>query len=283
MKPLQLFATGAAIIGFAATSATLQAQTDNTWEGAHFGIFVGETQDVDDSSNDRFLFDTNLDGNYDNTVRTTSGADAFSPGFCNGAAYGRTPGERCNSNTHDEEWGIRAGYDWQRNNLVFGVMGEYARTGIKDSLAGFSTTPASYTMVRDVERIISLRARLGMSFGDNGNNLVYIVGGGARAKINNEFATTNGANTFTTSGNEDANGFQYGIGIERRIGDNVSIGLEYLDMEFENDDYRVRAGGPAPATNPFILVNAAGTDMRRSDTDLGLETVRATLTYRFSN
>lgn len=31
-------------------------------------------------------FDTSLDGNFTDTVRTVAGADAFSPGFCGGAA-----------------------------------------------------------------------------------------------------------------------------------------------------------------------------------------------------
>lgn len=37
------------------------------------------------------MFDTNRDGNFNDTVRTTLGANAFSEGFCQGAAQGRTP------------------------------------------------------------------------------------------------------------------------------------------------------------------------------------------------
>ena len=45
--------------------------------------------------------------------------------------------------------------------------------------------------------------------------------------------------------------------------------------------YRVRAQGSAPVTNPFILVNASGTDFRRGDDELELESVRITANWRF--
>ena len=48
-----------------------------------------------------------------------------------------------------------------------------------------------------------------------------------------------------------------------------------------DDEYRVRAQGPAPATNPFILVNPQGTDFRRSDDDFDLGALRMTASYRF--
>ena len=39
--------------------------------------------------------------------------------------------------------------------------------------------------------------------------------------------------------------------------------------------------GTTPATNPFILVNANGTDFRRSDDRLDLDTLQLTLNFRF--
>ena len=41
-----------------------------------------------------------------------------------------------------------------------------------------------------------------------------------------------------------------------------------------------RSQGPAPATNAFILVNAAGTDFRRTQ-DFEFHSVRVGLNYRF--
>ncbi len=48
----------------------------------------------------------------------------------------------------------------------------------------------------------------------------------------------------------------------------------------DKDEYTVRVQGPAPATNPFILTNAAGTDLRRSD-QFDFHTARLTAAYRF--
>ena len=93
--------------------------------------------------------------------------------------------------------------------------------------------------------------------------------------------SSNTANTFTNTGDSDAEGAQYGVGYERRFGENVSLGVEYLITELTDDEYRVRAQGPAPATNPFILVNPQGTDFRRSDDRLDLDTLQLTLNIRF--
>jgi hypothetical protein len=57
--------------------------------------------------------------------------------------------------------------------------------------------------------------------------------------------------------------------------------VEYLRTSLADDTYRVRAAGPAPATNPFILVNAQGTDMRRSNDTFTLDSLRVGANFRF--
>lgn len=50
------------------------------------------------------------------------------------------------------------------------------------------------------------------------------------------------------------------------MGARWSLSAEYLFTSLDDrDEATVRAQGPAPATNPFILANASGTDMRLSD------------------
>jgi opacity protein-like surface antigen len=83
------------------------------------------------------------------------------------------------------------------------------------------------------------------------------------------------------SGDDQADGYQVGGGVEHKVTDQVSLGLEYLYTKLQDDGFRVRAAGPAPATNPFILGNAAGTDFRRSEEDFGVHQVRVTASYRF--
>lgn len=261
-------------------SPAVLAQSSDDWTGGYVGGYLGQVLDPDDG-NDRFLFDTNLDGGYNDTVRTAAGADAFSPGSCNGVARGPTPGAGCGGNNGGAEWGLRAGYDWQVGDWVFGVVGDYGMNDARDAVSSFSTTPARYTMLRKVDGLAAIRGRVGMAFGDGSQNLVYFTAGYATAKIENTFLTSNAVNTFTNNGDSDANGAQFGLGYERRVNEYLSLGIEYLSTRLKDDEYRVRAQGPAPATNPFIRQNPAGTDFRRSDDDFDLDSVRLTATYRF--
>ena len=237
-------------------------------------------QDPDDGG-DSILFDRNLDGDYGDTVLTSGGANAFSPGFCDGVAQGPTPADGCSGNDGGSEYGARAGYDWQSGDWVYGLVAEYGSNDTTDAVSAFSTTPARYTMKREIDGVFAFRARVGFAFGENGANLIYATGGFARAKIENSFSTSNGVNTFTNNGDTHANGTQFGVGYERRLNENFAVGIEYLATSLDDDEYRVRAQGPAPATNPFILANPAGTDFRRSDSDLDFDSIRLTATYRF--
>lgn len=273
MKKHPVLLLTAALLGM--TSASAQAD----WTGGYLSALAGRSE-VSGGDDARILFDTNLDGNFGDTVNTAAGANAFSPGFCGGAALGRTPGEGCSGDDKGDDYGVRLGYDWQAGSWVFGVLGEYFQTDVVDSVAAFSTTPASYTMTREVENVMAVRARFGVSFGSD-QNLIYATAGYARADLQNGFLTTNTVNSFPGNGDSEADGPQYGAGYERRLGSNFSIGVEYLISDLKDDEFRVRAQGPAPVTNPFILVNPAGTDFRRSDDDLELESLRLTLSYRF--
>lgn len=264
----------------AGTAPLALAQSSNDdWTGGYVGVFAGQAQDPEGGKG-RFLFDTNLDGTFNDTVRTAAAADAFSPGSCNGVARGPTPASGCDGNTGGADWGLRGGYDWQMGSLVLGVVGEYGMNDARDAVSSFSTTPARYTMLRKIDGLGAIRGRIGGAFGASNENLVYFTGGYARAKIENTFSTSNGVNTFIDNGDSDASGTQVGVGYERRFGA-FAVGVEYLRTKLRDDEYRVRAQGPAPATNPFILQNPAGTDFRRGDENFELDSVRLTATYRF--
>jgi len=252
------------------------------WTGGYVGAHLGGGLDPDDSGHDRFLFDTNLDGNYDNTVNTAAGANAFSPGFCNGAAQTAVPGGGCSDNSGGADMGLRGGYDWQSGQWVFGVVGEYSMNDVRDAVSAFSVTPAYYTMIRKVDDMFALRGRLGFAFGDGDDNLLYATAGWASAKVENGFGTSNRANAFSDNGSDSVDGTQMGIGYERRFAEAFTVGLEYMLTQLDDDSYRVHVGpGTASATNPFLLVNANGTDLRRSDTDFDFDSVRLTASYRF--
>jgi len=128
----------------------------------------------------------------------------------------------------------------------------------------------------------------------NARLLVYGTGGGAWANIEQLFTTSNTVNTFLPfddddddedddeeGGSESVWGYQAGGGIDVRLGAQWSLTGEYLFTSLQDrEDSTIRVQGPAPATNPFILVNPAGTALQRTD-KFEFHAVRAGLTYRF--
>lgn len=276
------------IIALAAgAAAALVALPAAAQEDAGFnGLYVGAAGGYDVQSNDRnsrILFDRNLDGRYGDVVRTGSGADAFGPGFCNGAARNQLSpanGGSCANDRDDWAYYGRVGLDAQRGRLVVGVVGEFGTTNITDSVTAFSGTPASYVFSRGIDWEAGIRARAG--FTPNDTTLFYGTFGPGYARIDRAFGSTNMTNTFTGSGKRNQFGIQGGGGVEQRIG-RFSIGLEYLYHQYRDDDYVVRAAGPAgtPFTNAANGGTTAGTDFRRSDEQFRWHSMRATVGFRF--
>lgn len=225
-------------------------------------------------------FDTDLDGHYGDTVRTASGADAFAPGFCKGAAMGKTPAEGCSKSDGESGIGLRAGYDWQSGRLVYGVVADVGSAKYTDAVSGFAVTPDAYVFSRRVKNIMGLRGRAGYVMGDY---LAYATAGFAWADIDRSFSTTNAFNSFTASDGKAAKGYQVGLGLEKVISPRWSIGLEYLRTSLRDKAPIVRAGPSSStfASNAFLTGNSAGTDIRRSDERFETDQISLTVSYRF--
>lgn len=274
---MRMILLGAASMMALATPALAQ---DAEFNGAYVGGSIGYSfQSKDD--NETIMFDRDLNGSFGDTVVTSAAGapNAFSPGFCGGSATG-TANSACNDDDDGISYAARVGFDYQMNsNFVVGVVLEAGKTDINDSVSAFSTTPASYTMTREIDWNAGLRARLGYAAG---KTLFYATGGGAYARVDHSFTTSNTANSFTGRGKNDAWGYAAGGGVEHKFGESFSVGVEYLYTNLKDDNYRVRAGtGTAPATNPFLLAGAGGTDFRRSGDRFDFHGVRATAAFRF--
>lgn len=275
-------ASGAAALAIATPAS---AQT----EAAPFdGFYVGGSLGYDfqpKGGSDTIQFDRNLDGTFGDTVtlatpQANGNTNAFQPGFCKGQANGPSQVNGCRQTRDGTGYAARIGFDKQFGAIVFGAVGEFGKSEIRDSVTAFSTTPAYYTMTREVDYDASARLRLG--FAAN-NTLFYGTGGVAYAKVDHSFETSNTANAFSDSGKNDAWGYVLGGGVEQKVGQNFSVGLEYQYKTLKDDDYTVRAGntGTTPAANPFIQGNAGGTDFQRSDERLKSHSVRAVAAFRF--
>jgi outer membrane immunogenic protein len=274
MKALSL---GSAALALMLTASPAMAQSAD-WTGPYFGGRLGYSSQPEDKD-ETILFDTDLNGTFGDTVNTVAGVNAFSRGFCGGAA-GSATSNGC-ADRDGSEWAVHAGYDYQLgSSIVAGLVAEYGRSTIVDSVTAFSSTPAFYTFTRRLRDHASIRARLGFALGDT---LVYGTGGAAYGKIRHSFTTSNTANTFTSAGDdEDSWGYRAGGGVEQRVSDNFSIGAQYLYTSLEDDDFTVRAGGTnLPVSNPFLRTNPGGTDFARSSSRFTSHNVSVTANFRF--
>jgi outer membrane immunogenic protein len=292
---MKAFLLAAAAVVVAAPAA---AQDMSDTRTGFNGIYVGAAGGYDVQPNDgnaRILFDRNLDGTFGDTVLTPAGTNAFAAGFCGGAptntapgtsTFGRGPangGLGCRKDKDDWSYYGRIGADHQFGAIVVGIVAEGGKTGINDSVTAFSGTPASYAMYREIDWEVGVRARAG--FTPNDMTLFYATGGPGYARIDSEFTSSQSTNTFTARGRQDQFGYQAGGGIEQKLGNNFSIGLEYLYHSYQDDDYRVRAASATnavtPFTNPGNGGTATGTDFRRTDTKFNWHSLRATAAFRF--
>lgn len=277
-----LLAVGVAITLGSAWGTAASAQSREDWTGFSVGI-LGGALSTDDDQDEVLLFDRNLDGVYGDTVSTTTGSNAFAPGFCGGSAKGPVAANGCEDDKEGMEAALRVGYDYQWGSFVVGAIGEISGSTAEDSVTGFSGTPASYTFKRNLQGVAAARLRLGYAAGPA---LIYGTGGYARGRIDNRFFSSNGVNAFTTTSDDeqDLDGWQAGGGVEYRLTPQLSVTGEYLYTSLDvDDDFVVRIGrGGAPATNPFILPpNTTGTDVIRSGDQFKTHGFRIGMAYRF--
>lgn len=278
MNQVRLTMTAVAL-GLAAAAATpaLAQDRDSHFSGPYIQGFGGLATRGDDNG-DTLVFDTDQDGDFNDTVTP---ANAFRSGFCSGQALGPRPSDGCKSDEDNVEYGARIGYDYRMGgNFVVGGLIEASKNQAIDTTTGYSVTPASYSLQRELDYNISARLRAGYT--PNGGMLFYVTGGGGMAKLNNSFFTTNTANSFDeVRDGKTLWGWQVGGGGEIMVTDNVSLGVEYLYNRYKDDDYYVQVGrGTAPLSNPFLAASN-GTRIKVSNEDFDFHSLRAVIGFHF--
>ena len=268
---VSLFAVGA----MAVLASTAYAQS---WTGGYVAVSAGDSKVY--GHNGGLTFDTTQSGTYGDTVTTFTGANYFSPGFCEGLAQGQTPAAGCTRDRQKGSAGIRAGYDGQSGHWVYGGLVDLAGLNLSDSVSGFSTAPDSYSFTRKLKTLAAVRGRIG--WGEK-TWLIYATGGVASADIDRGFATTNALNSFTALRAKTSGGIQLGLGGEWKVARNWAVGVEYLNTSLRDSGPVILAKGSPNtfASNPFLIGNEEGTSIRRSDERFKFDTVSLTLTYRF--
>lgn len=278
---MKTISTASLTLLLAGVAAPALAQSVPDWSGPYIGVY-GSVLETNEDAGEGLVFDRDFDGQFDDTVVLNGTMDnAFRPGSCDGSASAQAADSGCDLDPTGVEASVRLGYDMQFGAFVLGAVGELSAADVEDSVTSFSVTPAAYVFTRELETMAALRLRAGFA---TGPALVYVTAGGAKAKIENSFRTTNGANSFTETVNEDeADGYQLGTGLEWRLAPNLTLTGEYLFTNLQAGDYVVRVGpGTAGPTNPFILPpNTAGTDLARGNDDMELHAIKLGMNVRF--
>ena len=164
--------------------------------------------------------------------------------------------------------GVIGGYNFQMDDIVFGVEGDWSWGGgviAKNSLDG--PTPDDATEL-ELNSLATLRARMGWAMDDT---LIYVTGGAAWAD-----ATMTGTYLappapgvpVRESVEESHMGWTIGAGLEHAFTDSVHFRLEYLYADLGNEDYVFGAGCICEGT---------------ADLDLKIHTVRAAITWNFGS
>lgn len=286
MKTLLTVSLGALAIAAATPAMAQSADGPQNWTGPYVGgsLGYGWQPNFDRDTKEVVAFDTNGDGNYGDTVRTAGGGNAFAPGFCRGRALGSAPSSCVGDKDGRTAWKVHAGYDYQIGNFVVGGVVEGGKSYIQNSVSAFSTTPAFYTLTRELSWDGAARLRAGYALPTG--TLIYGTGGLAYGKIKNSFATSNGFNNFTETNRSDKDfGWTAGGGIEQKVAQNFSIGVLYKYTRFNDDGYTVNAGQGTPPslTNPFVnpAFTSGSTNMQRTSNRFENHSVQATASFRF--
>lgn len=124
-----------------------------------------------------------------------------------GFYFGANLGASFNDSDDDDDTaavgGLHAGYNWQKHgNLVLGIEGDV-------------------DFADDIDYLATLRGRLGYAAG---STLFYATGGVAFLGVDDAFGDSD---SFT--------GYVAGLGIEHKLRENVSLGVESLYYNFEDD------------------------------------------------
>jgi outer membrane immunogenic protein len=150
--------------------------------------------------------------------------------------------------------GILGGYNYQVDDMVFGIEGDWA-------FGGKVATNDEPTVDTDLSfnNIATLRARLGWAMD---NTLLYITGG--VAAVDMEFGAVMSS---TESDSQWAYGWTAGLGMEHAFSDNISGRIEYLYVGLPDTD--------------FSMTDAAATTLDATQSFNDIHMVRAGLTYNF--
>ena len=195
--------------------------------------------------------------------------------------------------------GAQAGFNWQRDNWVFGLEGQFSFSSLYGSHSttnsltssdGFSTFTGTQSFSSRVPTFGTMAGRVGVVTGPMGDTLFFLKGGASFA--HDEFAVgLNGvgfcprltcsfpvATSGSLTGTQDRWGWMGGIGIEHMLWERWSVKIEYdyLGLGTQN----VTLTGTACVT-PFGGSQQCGAGSRVFAIDQNIQLIKAGINYHF--
>jgi outer membrane immunogenic protein len=142
--------------------------------------------------------------------------------------------------------GVDLGVNFQTDNLVFGIEGDAAWSGIGGSVP--CTNPA-FTCTTDVDWLATLRGRAGIAAGEA---LFYLTAGLAVGQVTSDSAPFTPGVTFSNT----QVGWTAGAGAELAVTEDMSLKAEYLyvDLGSATDDTSVLGAGITTVAAAFHTV-----------------------------
>jgi outer membrane immunogenic protein len=217
----QLLATAAMVsLGSAAYAADIPLKAPppaapvapvSTWTGFYVGGQIGGA-----------TFDPRCSQSNNNFLFSQNGNIACSSTPVNPPSFVGMP------RTSNAAGGFKAGYDWQYNTVVLGVVGDLNWTSLRSSVTGpnILEAPPGSAATAGLDWLASIRGRLGWSFGDL---LVYGTGGVAWARVTGSNGISGTCcGDWNASSVSTRTGGVAGGGVEYRYSQHVSFTGEVL-------------------------------------------------------
>jgi outer membrane immunogenic protein len=155
--------------------------------------------------------------------------------------------------------GFYGGYNYQINQIVLGIDGEFNWAGLTGSASTKSTVfPIFSSNASDkVTWVSTVTGRLGWA---NNNWLFFVKGGGAWAQFNGSSVTTGagGAVTGTGTSSSTRSGWTVGTGVEYGFAPHWSLKLEYDYIGFSTASFNsTETSGVVGARSATSNINEA--------------------------
>jgi outer membrane immunogenic protein len=150
--------------------------------------------------------------------------------------------------------GLKAGYNWQSNNLVYGVLADFTYVDAKikeESAGGINDNFYSYKRVDKLNWLATVRGKFGVDF--NGF-LPYVTAGLAVADVKNTHQTITCCPTlYESSQNDTELGYVIGLGVEKKFNEQFGISLDYSYIDLGKDRGSARGiVGSTPAISSRV-------------------------------